>query len=178
MARVYTRTVPDQEDAFRKRLPEELRSLRLGLGSVRVRALADVVGSRLAVPRAVVIALGSLGAVALFLAAVGCYGVTAYIAGRRARECAVRRVLGASRLSILELLVGGAMRTVLVGLGAGVALSVALGWLLKDALLGAAFDPKALVVAPLALAVTAFFAVILPVFRAASLEPMILLREE
>jgi predicted permease len=177
-ATIHLRTAPGQEEALRKRLPEELRGLRLGLSSVRVRPQADFMGSLLTIPRAVVAALGSLGAVALLLAAVGCYGVTAYIAGRRARECAVRRVLGASRLEILQLLVAGAMRTVLVGLGAGVAISLALAWLLKDAILGTAFDPRALVVAPLVLAATAFFAVILPVFRAASLEPMVLLRDE
>jgi ABC-type antimicrobial peptide transport system permease subunit len=59
------------------------------------------------------------------------------------------------------------MRTVLIGLGVGV---------LKDALLGAAFDPRALVLAPLALA--AFLAVALPVFRAASVDPMTVLRDE
>jgi putative ABC transport system permease protein len=177
-ATLHVRTAHGQEEALRRRLPEEVRGLHLGLSSVRVRSLADAVGSLVAVPRAVVTALGSLGAVALFLAAVGLYGVTAYVAGRRARECAIRRVVGASRLSILRLLVGGAMRTVLIGLGAGVGLSLAVGWLLKDALLGAAFDPRALVLAPLVLVATAFLAVALPVFRAASLDPMIVLREE
>jgi len=177
-ATLHVRTVHGQEEALRRGLPEELRGLHVGLSSGRVRSLADAVGSLLAVPRAVVTALGSLGAVGLFLAAVGLYGVTAYVAGRRARECAIRRVVGASRLSILRLLVGSAMRTVLIGLGAGVGLSLAVGWLLKDILLGAAFDPRALVLAPLVLVATAFLAVALPVFRAASVDPMIVLREE
>jgi predicted permease len=177
-ATLHVRIAQGQEEALRGRLPEELRGLHLGLASVRVRSLADSVGSLLAIPRAVVMALASLGAVTLFLAAVGLYGVTAYIAGRRTRECAIRRVVGASRLSILRLLVGSAMRTVLIGLGVGVGLSLAVGWLLKDALLGAAFDPRALVLAPLALAATAFLAVALPVFRAASVDPMTVLRDE
>jgi len=172
------RTAPGQGDALQRRLPEELRRLQLGLASVRVRSLSDAVGSLLAIPRAVVAALGSLGAVVLLLAVVGLYGVTAYVAGRRARECAIRRVVGASRLSILRLLVGSSMRTVLVGLGAGVGLSLAVGWLLKDVLLGASFDPRALVWAPLALAATALLAVALPVFRAASVDPMTVLRDE
>jgi predicted permease len=177
-ATLNVRTAPGQEDLLRRRLPDELRGLQVGLPSVRVRSMADATGSLLAVPRAVVTALGSLGGVALFLAAVGLYGVTAYVAGRRARECAVRSVVGASRLSLLRLLVGSAMRTVLAGLGIGVGLSLAFGWLLKDALLGAAFDPLALVAAPLALAATALLAVSVPVFRAASVDPMIVLREE
>jgi len=177
-ATLQVRAAHGREEVLRRRLSEELRGLHLGLSSGRVRSLAAAVGSVLAVPRAVVTALGSLGAVALFLAAVGLYGVTAYVARRRARECAIRRVVGASRLSILRLLVGSAMRTVLTGLGAGVALSLAIGWLMKGALLGAAFDPFALVVAPIALAATAFLGVALSVFRAASLDPMIVLRDE
>jgi hypothetical protein len=177
-ATLHVRTAHGQEEALRRRLPEEVRGLHLRLSSGRVRSQADAIDSLLAVPRAVVTALGSLGAVGLFLAAVGLYGVTAYVAGRRARECAIRRVVGASRLSILRLLVGSAMRTILIGLGAGVGLSLAVGWLLKDVLLGAAFDPRALVLAPLVLVVTAFLAVALPVFRAASVDPMIVLRDE
>ena len=172
------RAAQGQGEALRRRLPQELRALALGLYSVRVRPLADVVGALSAIPRAAVTALGALGAVALFLAAAGLYGVTAFVAGRRTRECAIRGVLGASRLSILRLLVGASMRTVLVGLSIGGALSVAVGWALREALLGTTFDPLALLVASLALAATAFVAVVLPVFRAASLDPMVVLREE
>jgi ABC-type lipoprotein release transport system permease subunit len=49
---------------------------------------------------------------------------------------------------------------------------------MRDALLGVSFDPRALILAPLALAVTAFLAVTLPVLRAASVDPMIVLRDE
>jgi hypothetical protein len=175
-ATLNVRPAYGHDQAIRKRLPEELRGL--GLSSVRVRSLANAVESLLAVPRAVVAALASLGAITLFLASVGLYGVTGYVTGRRAHECAIRRVLGGTRLSIFRLLVGSAMRTVLTGLGIGVALSGVVGWLLKDALLGGAFDVRALIVAPLALAATAFVAVALPVFRAASAEPMTVLRDE
>jgi putative ABC transport system permease protein len=177
-ATLHLRAAPGQGETLRRRLPAELLGLRLGLASVRVRSLEEWVGSVLAVPRALVAALGWLGVLGLFLAAVGLYGVTAYIAGRRARECALRQVLGASRLSILRLLVGGAMGTVLAGLGAGVGLSLVVGWLLKDAFLGASFDPLALVAAPVALAATALLAVTLPVVQAGAREPMNLLREE
>ena len=49
---------------------------------------------------------------------------------------------------------------------------------LKDVLLGGAFDPRALMLAPLALAATTLLAVALPVFRASSVDPMTVLREE
>ena len=177
-ATLSVRIQPGQEDLVRTRLVGELRGLRLGLTCVRVRSLAEAVGSVLAVPRALVAELAALGAVALFLAAVGLYGLTAYVAGRRTQECAVRSMLGASRLAILRLLVGGTMRMVGIGLGLGLATSLILGWLLKDALLGAAFDPLAFAVPPLVLSVAAVVAVGLPTFRAASVDPMMALRNE
>jgi hypothetical protein len=75
-------------------------------------------------------------------------------------------------------LVTGALRTVAIGRGLGLALSLAVGALLKSVLLGASFDPLALVVAPAALAATAFLAVAFPVLRASSIDPMVVLREE
>jgi predicted lysophospholipase L1 biosynthesis ABC-type transport system permease subunit len=172
------RTAPRQEETLARGLPAELRALHPDLFSVRVRALADWVGSLLAIPQALVTALAALGAVGLVLAAVGLQGVTAYVASRRARECAVRGALGASRLSIFRLLVAGALRTVAIGLGLGLALSLVVGALLKSALLGASFDPMALVAAPTALAATAFLAVAIPVLRASSVDPMVVLRQE
>lgn len=175
---ISVRALQGQETIVRARLTEELRRSSAALSATNVRTLADWAGSLLAIPRALVNVLRSLGAAALFLAAVGLYGVTAYMASRRVRECAVRRALGASRLSILWLLVRSAMKTVLTGLAIGSALSLLAAWPLKAALLGAAFDPVALVVAPIALAATALVAIAWPVFRAASVDAMVVLREE
>ena len=175
---LHVRASPGQEEVLKGQLAAELRALNLGLPSIRVRSLEEASGSLLALPRAAVTALAALAVVALFLAAVGLYGVTAYVAGRRARECGIRRVLGASRLSVLRLVVEGSMRTVATGLGLGVLLSLALGMLMKAAFLGAAFDPLALVVPPLFLAATALVAVSIPALRATSVEPIAVLREE
>jgi ABC-type antimicrobial peptide transport system permease subunit len=175
---LYVRSAHGQEEGVRNQLSEELRGSLPGAAVLRVQALTERVGSVLAIPQALAAVLGLLGGAALFLATVGLYGVTAYIAGRRARECAVRRVCGASRLSILSLVLRDAMRTILIGVGAGLALSLVVGWLLKHAVLGAAFDPIALVVAPTVLASTALAAVAWPVFRATSVDPMLVLRED
>jgi predicted permease len=175
---LHVRTTPAGEASVPGRLFERLRQSPSGLAVTRVRAKSDWASSILSVPRAMVKALGSLGAAALFLAAIGLYGITAYSAGRRAPECAVRRVLGATRGSILWLLVRSSAPTVAVGLGAGLVFSLMAGWLLKAALLGSTFDPMALVVAPAILAATAGLAIAWPAFRAASTDPMRLLREE
>lgn len=175
---LHVRASPGFEEAIRRQLPGELRALNLGLPSIRVRSLAAASGSLLALPRAAVTALAALGLIALVLAAVGLYGTTAYVAGRRARECGIRRVLGASGLSVFRLLIAGSMRAVGAGLGLGVLVSLAAGLLMKAAFLGTAFDPLALLVAPLLLAATAFAAVCLPALRATSVEPVVVLREE
>jgi predicted lysophospholipase L1 biosynthesis ABC-type transport system permease subunit len=175
---LHVRTAPAGEESRPGRLFERLRQSPSGLAVTRVRAKSDWASSILSVPRAMVKALGSLGAAALFLAAIGLYGITAYSAGRRAPECAVRRVLGATRGSILWLLVRSSAPMIAVGLAAGVVFSVMAGWLLKAALLGSSFDPMALVVAPAILAATAGLAIAWPAFRAASADPMRLLREE
>jgi len=177
-ATLHVRVAPGQESSLYARLSDEVRRADAALTLVRVRPLAEWVDSVLSVPRALVTALASLGGAALFLAAVGLYGVTAYVAGRRGRECAIRHVLGATRLSVLLLLVRGAMATVLVGLVVGFASSLAVGWLLKSVLLGAAFDPVALAMAPAALVATALVSVILPASRAISLDPTVVLRDE
>jgi predicted permease len=177
-ATLHLRLGPGQEATVPSQVLAEIRRTAPEVEAVRIRSLTEWIASLLAIPRALVTALGSLGAAALFLAAVGLYGVTAYVASRRAKECAIRCALGASRSSILWLLVESAMRTVLMGLGVGVALSLGLGFLVKSALLGAAFDPIALVVAPAILAATALLAIALPVFRAASLDTMAVLRED
>jgi ABC-type antimicrobial peptide transport system permease subunit len=70
------------------------------------------------------------------------------------------------------------MRTIALGLAAGTAIALSVGFLLKAVLLGAAFDPVALVVAPCLLSATAAAAIAWPTFRATSVDPMTLLREE
>jgi predicted permease len=175
---LHVRTAPGGETALAARLFEQLRHAASGVAMTRVVSRREWATSLLAVPRALVKVLGSLGAAALFLAAIGLYGITAYAAARRAPECAVRRALGASRGSVLWLLVRGSARPIVAGLAAGCVFSVMAGWILKAALLGSTFDALALVVAPAVLTATAGLAIAWPALRAASVDPMRLLRED
>jgi len=97
--------------------------------------------------------------------------------GRRVREVGIRRTLGATRRSIYALLVGGTFRTVGAGLAAGIAASLAAGFVLERVLLGAAFDPRALIAAPGLLVATAVAAASFPALRGCRLDPMEVLRE-
>jgi len=129
--------------------------------------------------RAVASLAGLFGIVALLLAAVGLYGVTAYTVNQRTNEIGVRMALGADRVKVIRLVLRGAFKRVLVGLLLGLPLAVGAGRLISAQLYGvSSWDPLALGVAASALAVCSFFAAIIPASRAASISPMQALRIE
>ena len=129
--------------------------------------------------RAVASLAGLFGVVALLLAAVGLYGVTAYTVNQRTNEIGVRMALGADRLKVVRLVLRGAFKRVLIGLLLGLPLAIGAGRLISAQLYGvSSWDPLALGVAAGALAVCSFFAAIIPASRAASISPMQALRIE
>ncbi|HYV30794.1 MAG TPA: FtsX-like permease family protein, partial [Candidatus Binatia bacterium] len=129
--------------------------------------------------RAVASLAGLFGIVALILAAIGLYGVTAYSVAQRTNEIGIRMALGADRPKVLRLILGGAFKRVLIGLILGLPLAVGAGRLLSAQLYGvSSWDPFALSVAAGALAICSFFAAIIPANRAASISPMNALRIE
>src|SRR6202049_3985072 len=129
--------------------------------------------------RAVASLAGLFGIVALLLAAVGLYGVTAYNVNQRTNEIGVRMALGADRLKVIRLVLRGAFKRVLIGLLLGLPLAVGAGRLISAQLYGvSSWDPLALAIAASALAVCSFFAAIIPASRAASISPMQALRIE
>jgi predicted permease len=129
--------------------------------------------------RAVASLAGLFGVVALILAAIGLYGVTAYSVAQRTNEIGIRMALGADRPQVLGLVLSGAFKRVAIGLILGLPLAVGAGRLLSAQLYGvSSWDPFALTVAAGALGVCSFFAAIIPANRAASLSPMNALRIE
>ncbi len=129
--------------------------------------------------RAVASLAGLFGIVALVLAAVGLYGVTAYTVAQRTNEIGIRMALGADRPRVIQLVLSGAFKRVLVGLILGLPLAVGAGRLISAQLYGvSSWDPLALTVAAGALAICSFFAAIIPANRAASISPMNALRIE
>ncbi len=144
-----------------------------------VRTLQQQIDLSFDQERAVASLAGLFGVVALLLAAVGIYGVTAYTVAQRTNEIGIRMALGANQTKVVQLVLRGAFQRVVIGVVIGLPLAVGAGRLISAQLYGvSSWDPVALALAASALAVSAFFAAIIPARRAASISPIDALRIE
>ncbi len=123
--------------------------------------------------------VGAFGLLAMVLAAVGIYGVTAYSTRQRTHEIGIRMALGASKEDILRLVLGYGLRLTLFGVGLGLAVSFALTRFLSSLLLGVT-STDALTFSSVAvlLCAVALFACFIPVRRAMRVDPLVALRYE
>jgi predicted permease len=144
-----------------------------------IQSLQDQVDSNFDQRRAVARMTGLFGVLALLLAAVGLYGVTAYTVERRTSEIGVRMALGADRMNVIRLVLRGAFLQILIGLLIGIPISIACSRLIAAQLYQVkGWDPLVLGGSILALTICAFFASIIPAQRAASINPVKALRTE
>jgi ABC-type antimicrobial peptide transport system permease subunit len=122
---------------------------------------------------------GFFGALALLLAMMGLYGVTAYSVVQRQSEIGIRMALGAQQKAVLWLVMRGVGLMLVIGTLAGAAAALVLGRLVVSLLFGVkANDPVTLGSAAIALTFAAAVAAYLPARRAARLDPMRALRNE
>jgi ABC-type antimicrobial peptide transport system permease subunit len=160
-------------------LTKTLGDLDPNLTIISIRTMQQEVELSFDQERAVASIAGLFGIVALVLAAIGLYGVTAYTVAQRTNEIGIRMALGADRSNVVQLILRGAFKRVLLGLLLGLPLAVGAGRLVSSQLYGvSSWDPLALTIAAGALAVCSFFAAIIPANRAASISPMTALRIE
>jgi ABC-type antimicrobial peptide transport system permease subunit len=144
-----------------------------------IRTMQQQIDLRFDQQRAVAGLASLFGVVALILAAIGLYGVTAYSVAQRTNEIGIRMALGADRPQVLGLVLRGAFKRVALGLTLGLPLAVGAGRLLAAQLYGvSSWDPLALTVAAVALAICSFVAALIPASRAASISPLHALRIE
>jgi predicted permease len=117
------------------------------------------------------------GLLALVLASVGLYGVTAYGAARRTAEIGVRTALGATRGQVVRLILRGALMQTTLGVAVGIPVALAAGGLLSKQLYGVeASDPVILAAAAATLLACATIAGTIPAARASSVDPVTALR--
>jgi predicted permease len=122
---------------------------------------------------------GLFGILALILAAVGLYGVTAYGVERRTSEIGVRIALGANRMSVIRLVLRGAFLQIVIGLAIGIPASIGCAHLIRTQLYHVkGWDPMVLLGSITTLGGCALVASIIPAQRAASTDPVKALRTE
>ncbi len=147
--------------------------------SLRLTPLERQVDESLAQERLVALLSAFFGALALLLAGVGLYGVTAYAVTRRRAELGIRMALGSAPAAILRLVMGRVARLVTAGVVVG---AVAAWWLsrfVEGMLFGAgAHDPLAFGVGATVLAIVGLVAGWVPATRASRIDPAVVLREE
>jgi predicted permease len=165
--------------ALEPQLTRMLAELDPNLTINSVRTMPQQVALTFDQERAVASLAGLFGAVALLLAAIGLYGVTAYTVAQRTNEIGIRMALGADRGEVVRHVLRGAFVRVAIGLGLGLPLAIGAGRLISSQLYGVSFwDPLALAVAMGALAICALVAALVPATVAASISPMTALRIE
>jgi ABC-type antimicrobial peptide transport system permease subunit len=137
------------------------------------------VDESLFVDRLVAALSAGFGALATLLAAIGLYGVMAYMVVRRTREIGIRMALGAGRREVLRLVMKEVVALGAIGIGIAVAASLGMGRLIESQLLGvSARDPGVIIGATVALASVALLAGLLPALRATRVDPLTALRYE
>jgi predicted permease len=146
---------------------------------VTMRTMEEQVADRMDQERTVSQLTGLFGILALVLAAVGLYGVTAYGVERRTNEIGLRIALGADRKQIVAMVLRGAFLQILIGLAIGIPVSIGCARLIASQLYEVeGWDPVALGGSVVALALCALLASLVPARRAAVINPVRALRVE
>ena len=123
--------------------------------------------------------LGAFAAVSLALAAIGLFGVMAYLVSQRTREIGVRLALGATRGEVFRLILGRGLALAVIGAGAGVAAALGLTRVMETLLFSVSrTDPVTFVTVPLTLIAVAVLACYIPARRAMRVDPVMALRAE
>ena len=144
-----------------------------------VRSLKEQVAGNFAQQRLIARLTSLFGILAVVLASVGLYGVTAYNAGSRTNEIGIRMALGANRGDVVALVLRGAFVLIGLGLVIGVPLALSAGRVLGSQLYGVnPYDPLVIAAAVAALGFSALIASVIPALRASFISPSEALRAE
>jgi macrolide transport system ATP-binding/permease protein len=153
--------------------------LNPGVPVTGVQTEADLVAQSTTSQRMFSMLSSFFGLLALLLAAIGLNGVVSYAVKRRTNEIGIRMALGATRGSILAMILKETMLMVFIGVGIGIPVALELTRLIKSQLYGVKqTDPTTFALAALLMTAVALFSGYLPARRASRVDPLVALRYE
>jgi hypothetical protein len=160
-------------------IEEQVRSLDAGLPMYRVHTMEEVLEREVAPTRFYLVLVGLFAGLAATLAAIGLYGVVAFVASCRTHEIGLRVALGAGRTGIVRMVVGQGLRPAVTGLAVGLFGALVVGHRLEAVLFGVqSRDPLIFGGTALLLVVVAQTASVVPALRAAHVDPVRALRSD
>jgi len=157
----------------------EIRSLDKGIPVFNVKSMNDVFALSVGPRRTPMLLLSAFAGVALLLAMIGIYGVTAYRVTQRTQEIGIRMALGAQMSDVVKLILKGGITLALLGIAVGLIGAFALTRLMSSLLFAVKpTDMETFVIVSLCLLVTALIACYLPARKATKVDPLVALRYE
>ncbi len=175
---IQVRTAGDPA-AFIPTLRAEVAAIDPDLPLSDVRTMTTHLGIALLPARVAGSVLGVFGVLGLGLAAIGIYGVMAYVVAQRTREIGIRMAIGAGRGDVMLLVLRQGLGLVVGGAAIGLVLALGAARLAKSAMYGSAgFDGVTFATVPLVLLGVASLAIWFPARRASSLDPVVALRRD
>jgi putative ABC transport system permease protein len=158
---------------------EELRKVDPNQPLGTIGTMEAVLDKSVAKPRWYATLVGSFAALALFLAAMGIYGVVAYSVSRRTKEIGIRMAIGAERAAVMRMVIRESMIPALCGVAAGVPLAIAASRVLTTFLYGVELlDARTYIIVALLVPTIALAAAYFPARRAMGVDPLVALRHD
>jgi putative ABC transport system permease protein len=176
--RVAVRTAGDPTQ-IQQSLAALVQSMDPDLPIADVKTMEQIVAESLVADRFNTVLFGAFAVVGLLLAAFGIYGVMSFVVSQRTHEIGLRMALGADRPRILRQVVGEGMTTAVIGTVVGSAGAFFVARTMRGIVSGIGdLDPTAFVIVSLLLLGAALLACVVPARRAASVDPMVALRQD
>ena len=174
----YVRTATGTKSTYNA-LRNELRKLDASMPMYELKTVETQLDETLLTDRLVALLSSGFAFLATLLAAIGLYGVMAFVVTRRTRELGLRMALGAQRASVIWLVMKETLFLLVIGLAVGVPSAMALGRYVSNQLYGIqTSDPWIAVSTIVVLAIVAAAAGMIPAHRASRIEPILALRFE